>query len=238
MKILSVIICIFLIFPKSYCAAPDSSQQAFINKIFQSVLAKNKTVLRERLRLENDDAIYRTGQVLSRQEMVWLVNLAEQYKLDSFALDAAQDWELLLTRVDSVPASVAIAQAITESAWGTSRFAVEANNYFGAWCYSEGCGVVPLQRPKGASYEVKQFDSLNASVSAYIANINTNAAYKSFRQLRFSIRQNDGLPSGLELVKTLNHYAQIGSAYVVILKKVMRDYGLASYDYKADGGAS
>ena len=211
-------------------AAPNSTQQDFINKIYISVLAENRAVLADRLRLENDDAMHRIGQPLSPQEIVWLTNLAERYKLDYFVLDDSADWQVLLMRVDSVPASVAIAQAITESAWGTSRFAVEANNYFGAWCYSQGCGVVPLQRPEGASYEVKQFDSLNASVRAYVANINTNAAYKDFRQLRFSIRNNDGFPSGPELVKTLDHYAQIGGAYVVILQKVMGDYGLAVYD--------
>jgi Bax protein len=223
-------IMILCVLSRGLYAAPNPTQQDFINKIYISVLAVNRAVLAERLRLENDDAMYRIGQPLSPQEIVWLTNLAERYKLDYFVLDDSADWQVLLMRVDSVPASVAIAQAITESAWGTSRFAVEANNYFGAWCYSQGCGVVPLQRPEGASYEVKQFDSLDASVHAYVANINTNAAYKAFRQLRFSIRENDGFPSGLELVKTLDHYAQIGGAYVVILEKVMRDYGLAAYD--------
>lgn len=230
MRFFFFFIFILFVLSRSLYAAPTPEQQAFIDKISVSVLAENRAVLADRLRLENDDALYRLGQALSPQEIVWLANLAGDYKLDSFELNEPNDWQALLMRVDSVPASIAIAQAITESAWGTSRFAVEANNYFGAWCYSQGCGVVPLQRPKGASYEVRQFDSLGASVRAYVANINTNAAYKDFRQLRFSIRSNDGFPTGPVLVKTLGHYAQIGDAYVVILEKVMGDYGLAVYD--------
>lgn len=41
--------------------------------------------------------------------------------------------ERLLRRVDEVPAALVLAQAANESAWGTSRFAREANNLFGLW---------------------------------------------------------------------------------------------------------
>lgn len=39
-----------------------------------------------------------------------------------------------------VPASITIAQAILESAWGTSRLAKNANNYFGIKCKKEWPG--------------------------------------------------------------------------------------------------
>ena len=41
----------------------------------------------------------------------------------------------LLVRVDTVPASLALAQAAKESGWGTSRFAREGYNLFGYWFF-------------------------------------------------------------------------------------------------------
>ena len=42
-------------------------------------------------------------------------------------------------------------QAANESAWGTSRFARIGLNFFGQWCYSKGCGMVPKRRNTGAA---------------------------------------------------------------------------------------
>ena len=44
----------------------------------------------------------------------------------------------LMLRVDVLPVSLALAQAANESAWGTSRFALQGNNIFGQWCYEPG----------------------------------------------------------------------------------------------------
>lgn len=43
-----------------------------------------------------------------------------------------------------VPASVTTAQAIVESAWGTSRFSRDENNYFGIQCGSSGHGPIAV----------------------------------------------------------------------------------------------
>ena len=113
-----------------------------------------------------------------------MLELAQRYRI---AVDERSDKaviEMLLRRVDVVPVSLALAQAATESGWGTSRFAVAGNNLFGIWCYKPGCGIVPRRRGSGAKHEVARFESPAHSVRSYFLNINTHPAYRSFRELR------------------------------------------------------
>nr|WP_285817562.1 glucosaminidase domain-containing protein [Echinimonas agarilytica] len=118
------------------------------------------------------------------------------------------------SRINTVPVALALAQAAKESGWGTSRFARQGNNLFGQWCFSKGCGLVPLQRKPGAKHEVATFDSPAYSVDAYVRNINANGAYQLLRQHRQSL-QNQAMP---ELVKALilglGSYSERGQAYV------------------------
>ena len=39
--------------------------------------------------------------------------------------------------MDTIPVSLALAQAANESGWGTSRFALEGNALFGQWTWSK-----------------------------------------------------------------------------------------------------
>ncbi len=79
---------------------------------------------------------------------------------------------------------IAPAQAAIESAWGTSRFAIEANNIFGEWTFSPGNGVVPRERPEGEIYELTRFKDLISSVRSYAYNLNVSPFYKEFRAIR------------------------------------------------------
>ncbi|MEJ5229142.1 MAG: glucosaminidase domain-containing protein [Pseudothermotoga sp.] len=90
----------------------------------------------------------------------------------------------LLEKVDTIPVEVALAQAAIESAWGTSRFAIEANNIFGEWTFSPGNGIVPRERPNGEIYELRRFPDLLSSVRSYAYNLNVSPFYKEFRAIR------------------------------------------------------
>ena len=61
----------------------------------------------------------------------------------------------LLRRVDIIPPSLAIAQSITESGWGTSRFAQKGRALYGQRTWSRGGGIIPKQRRSGETYEVR-----------------------------------------------------------------------------------
>ena len=64
---------------------------------------------------------------ISRNEAKWINNLMVKYKADT--LDA------LLIKVDEIPVSLALAQAVIESGGGTSRFAFEGNALFGQYVW-------------------------------------------------------------------------------------------------------
>lgn len=150
---------------------------------------------------------------------------------DRLAADVAEDfgmewsgdnWSTLLARVDAVPLELALVQAAKESGWGRSRFAEDANNLFGQWCFSKGCGIVPKQRPEGATHEVQSFNSVNHAVRAYLMNINTHRAYRALRRVRAKARAAGKAPSALDLARTLTSYSERGEAYVQEVMKLIR----------------
>lgn len=130
--------------------------------------------------------------------------------------------EALLYKVDIIPTSMVLAQAAVESAWGTSRFAQQANNYFGQWCFTEGCGIVPSQRSSGAAHEVKMFDSPKQAVQAYFLNINSHPAYEPAREIRASAYENDHVVVGSDMVGGLLSYSGIGEHYIEELRSIIR----------------
>ena len=130
--------------------------------------------------------------------------------------------EQLLNRVDNLPTSLVLAQAAIESAWGTSRFARQGNNLFGHWCMVSGCGLVPLDRPQAATYEVRKFDSVQSSVHQYFMNLNTNRAYLALRKARSCQRKEGEGLSGAVLASGLMEYSAEGHLYVDSLRKIIR----------------
>ena len=147
-------------------------------------------------------------------------------------------FEELLTRVDSVPVSLVLAQAAEESGWGTSRFAALGNALFGQWTF--GKGMAPLQRrEEKGEYSIAAFESLLDSVMAYMRNINSHPAYQELRRVRAATRHNGRAVSGHELAKTLTSYSERGDDYIHTLHTIMRVNTLGATDsaYLADGAA-
>jgi Bax protein len=132
----------------------------------------------------------------------------------------------MLSRVNVLPKALVLTQAANESAWGTSRFATKANNYFGHWCYTKGCGLVPRQRNEGSSHEVATFSSSQESVHRYFMNLNRNRAYADLRAIRAKLAaQGDNLlttASATELTNGLLKYSERGSDYVTDLQAMIR----------------
>lgn len=159
-----------------------------------------------------------------------LSELTRKYRMDEFDPSKASSWKALLSRVDKVPASLALAQGANESAWGTSRFAKDGNNFFGQWCYIAGCGLVPSKRNAGASHEVAKFDSAQESVASYLLNLNSHPAYTELRTIRAALRAKDKPVSGEALAAGLQKYSERGSAYVNELRSMIKQNDLAQYD--------
>ena len=140
-----------------------------------------------------------------------------------------RDVSTLKIRMDEIPVSLAIAQAAKETGWGTSRFAVEGNALFGQWTFS-GDGLKPKNSDNDATHKVMKFKILKASVRAYQRNLNTHSGYQEFRRARAELRDNDQKLDSLILANYLDNYAQTGSEYTKILKKIIEQNSLKDFD--------
>ncbi len=173
-------------------------------------------------------------QALSRSELSKqkprLIALAKKYRVSHQDKTLAEVKRALLKKVDVIPPSLALAQAANESAWGTSRFAKKASNFYGQWCFTKGCGLVPSQRGSGKGHEVRKFDSAYASVQGYIHNLNTQPAYAQLREIRYNKRLKKQRVKGLDLVVGLLRYSERKHEYVKELSSMIRFNKLSRYD--------
>jgi Bax protein len=194
-------------------------RELFIKIVLPLILDENQKITNDRKKL---------FKVLSKDfntigERIWLKRRFKEYKIDD------QDLTKLKMRMDIIPVSIALAQAANESGWGTSRFALEGNALFGQWTWSKK-GISPKNADPDQNHKVLQFQVLKASVRAYKNNLNTHNAYKSFREARALLRQNNSPINGLELTKHLKSYASIGEKYVVILNDIIENNSLTDFD--------
>ncbi len=180
---------------------------------------ENASLLRDRerlLALRSEPA-----DRLSSEDRQWIENMAKSYRSDSPFVDV-KAWAHLLERVDTIPYSLVLAQSANESAWGTSRFARKGNNFFGQWCFTKGCGIVPSRRDAGSRHEVAIFKSARFSVRAYLKNINTGRVYAGLRKIRAKQRT-DGVPlDATALAGGLLKYSERGKAYVKEIRSMIR----------------
>ncbi|KUJ72424.1 glucosaminidase domain-containing protein [Thiomicrospira sp. WB1] len=193
-------------------------KNGFFNYFVPLIHEANRNILLERQRLTTLMHQDRLGP----SDQTWLTSLAERYDLADFNPGQPSDQVALLKRIDIIPTSLALAQAANESAWGTSRFARQANNYFGQWCYTPGCGLVPKQRNAGASHEVRAFDHPFDSVKSYLHNLNSHRAYSELRSIRAQQRQAGQPITGLALAEGLKRYSERGEHYVEELQAMIR----------------
>lgn len=208
-------------------------KRRFFDYLTPLIRAENGRVLEQRARLLAVGTAGALGRRVGAEDARWLGRLARDYRLDPKARGVGELVRALLERVDVIPRSLVLAQAAKESGWGASRFARQGNNLFGQWCFEPGCGLVPARRPAGARHEIRSFDSVGASVAAYVHNLNTHPAYRELRARRAELRARGAPLSGLELATGLERYSQQGERYVREVQALIRQNGLEP----AEGGA-
>ena len=159
-------------------------------------------------------------QKISQQQLKKLSRWSKSHKIKTKV--PAEQIDLLLRKMGTIPTALVLAQAANESAWGTSRFATQGNNLFGQWCFSVGCGLVPSGRPEGASYEVRKFKDPQESVDAYIRNLNSHGSYSGLRRIRQCLID-EGLPiTARALSAGLMSYSSRGVDYIDDIRSMIR----------------
>lgn len=224
--------------PRLYLAALPSDfgevedvgprKEAFLRTVLPLILRANAEtrIVRTRVgalleRIDNDEP-------LRRGDARWLTSIARGYgvigseeKDPQSALDGAAG-RTLLRRVDEVPVSLALAQAIVESGWGRSRFALEGNAIYGQWTWDKSQGIAPSGAPD-AAHAVRAFDSLIDSVRGYMHNLNTHPVYRQFRAARAKGA------SARTLARTLTRYSERGAVYGEELVAIIAQNDLESF---------
>jgi len=185
---------------------------------YLGVLAKASNDKIEQIRAEIQRM--QQAQRLTKQQLHRLNRLSKSHKIKTKV--PAEQIDLLLRKIDTVPAALVLAQAANESAWGTSRFATQGNNLFGQWCFSTGCGLVPSGRPEGAKYEVRKFKNPQESVDAYIRNLNSHASYIGLRRIRECLISNGQTVTARALSAGLISYSSRGVDYIDDIRSMIR----------------
>lgn len=190
----------------------DTKKDVFIKMMLVHSLVANKMV-----QLERDSliAIMKLDS-LTPLDSNWISLKKIKYRVKG------SDLNVLLAKIDIIPTSLIIAQAITETGWGTSYFAYAGNCLFGEHTYSNN----PKEyiKAKSSSIKMKKFNSLQESTISYFLNLNRNKAYKTLRQKRLQLRKLNKEVDGYSLLKTLVNYSELGEEYI------NRVYGLMKYN--------
>ena len=194
-------------------------KELFIQIVLPLILKENSNIRLDRKTLFS--IINKSNN--SDLEKKWLEKKYKQYGIKT------KDLSELKIRMDEVPVSLAIAQAAKETGWGTSRFAQEGNALFGQWTWS-GEGLKPKDADVDKGHKVMKFNVLQASVRAYKRNLNTHFTYKDFRKARAELRDLGKPLDGLTLSEHLDKYAETGTQYVAVLKKIIIQNKLKDFD--------
>lgn len=195
---------------------------SFFSYLLPVVERENARLAELRRRLGYIRDHLRWDHPLDTKDERWLTGVAREFRLKEIDTSDDEFWQTLLRRVDTLPEDLVLVQAANESAWGTSRFAREGNNFFGQWCFSEGCGIVPAARPDGATYEVARFDSVHESVGSYMRNLNAGYSYADLRAIRADLRSRGQELEASALADGLQSYSERGQEYVDDIRAMLR----------------
>jgi Bax protein len=195
----------------------NDKRNTFIRAMLPMILAVNERIAAERRYLIDLKRRTESGETLPPLDEAWIRATAERYKVTSRGKRI--DWATLLERVDVVPPSLALAQSIVETGWGTSAPARKSNALFGM-IGGDGTDTAKLAA----------FENLYASVAAYVHNLNTYLAYGDFRKQRAALRVEGKSPEGRALAMTLQRYSELGLEYTRHIQAVIEKESLAPFD--------
>lgn len=192
-----------------------SPPQRFIRTLNQSLQQQNQQLTKDRGRIKAIAQHYLHNDDISEADFNWLKEITSAYQLEPHQRGDQAYFKALLLRVDTVPASLAIAQAIIESGWGEASSTAKAHNPFGL---------------QSGHRQLKNFPSQQAAVAYYVKLLNTSQAYEPFRKLRAQARSNNKKLQGEHLANGLTKYSTQGHAYIKKVQNTININQLAKLD--------
>ncbi len=196
--------------PKDFDKLPtDKRKKLFIEILLPIALSINKQIETEHTLLISINNKIKMHKTLSKPEYSFLEKEKRNYKTN--------DIYRLIKRVNTVPVSLMLAQAAVESGWGSSKFAICYNNIYGIHRKHQNAGkpiVMIYKNLKNAAYE-------------YVMNLNTNMAYKDFRDARYKMGKKQ---DPYALASYLSMYSIRRSKYIIMIQNIMSANRMTAYD--------
>ena len=124
-----------------------------------------------------------------------------------------------LHRYERIPKELIIAQAVLESNYGKSRFAIEGNNLFGIRTWDLDSPHIKPFDTKDQTFGIKVFKTKCSCVSYYIYILNNNSAFSEFRIQRKKMLDNNRM-NVLHLVDYISKFAT-DTEYVSKVKRTI-----------------
>ncbi len=207
--------------PESLPEIKNTAQRKkiFISTMLPLILRSNELIQADRKTIHKLQRKIDRGYLLRLSERNWLHTLFKRYfsknEYNKFSMQlASNDISRLLYRLDTIPPSLALAQAAIESGWGTSYFSQKGNALFGQWVWDENeAGIVPRGREEGKIHRVKSFEYLLDSVRSYMINLNRNSNYPELRRRRAELKKHNLPVTGVALAPSLIKYSERGVVY-------------------------
>jgi len=191
----------------------NSKKQAFIHMMLPSILIAKDQLTQERKKVL---ALQAKKNHLSEEEQEYINILFKTYKCKQI--------DDLISKLQTHPTSIVLAQAAIESGWGTSRFYRDANNVFGVWSYNSSEPRIKASEERdGKAIYVKKYDALPESILSYFKTI-ARGPYSKFRAARKTTQELS------QLLPHLKVYSELGDEYIQRLQRLIVFNKLEQYD--------
>lgn len=187
----------------------DQKKQEFINYFYPIIVNANIDVLKKR------EIIKKSRSPLD------IAPICKKYREDCQGKNYKQR---LLSKVDLILPSMAIAQGAIESGWGSSAYARKGNNFYGIYCYASDCGA-----SKKRSAKLKRYRTPEASIYDYVLTLNRHDAYRELRKIRANSKRVDDWYRGLKKYSSKSSYSKMVNRIVISNDLKVVDEKMFSY---------
>lgn len=197
----------------------QKKKENFINFVLPTIILVKEDIKKEKEKVVKIMSLNKIG----KKDEDYLKKLYEKYKVEE------GNKKELLKRLNTVPVELALAQAIIESGWGTSRFSKEGNNIYGIWSFNKTEKRMKASEGvrSGKSVYLRKYEYIYECVSDYFYSLSVGINYE---HLRNSLLETD---DGLKLSESLEGYSEIQEEYIHRVKSVINYNDLVKYrEYK------
>lgn len=188
-------------------------KEDFVEELKPIILQENKIIIEERRFVENFFKNYsdNSNTQIDKGTFNKLTFIAKKYQIsDIFNKD-----EYLL-KIDEIPVTLALSQAVLESGWGQSSVAKKSQNYFGQRKFTSQKDLDALNYAK--------FKSLSMATKEYMLNLNTHEAYEEFRQNRAAFTLSGKKMHGRAAARTIKKYSEDAREYTKMLFEIINTH--------------